>query len=80
MDEIRWASVGVNWTLYRDAMGLWVAFNSVSESHKTMDKENMELWLTGRGLRTGEIETLFRDAEKNGEAAIIISHVRGPHY
>ena len=77
MDEIRWSFIRIDWTLYHDS-GLWMAFNSVSESHETMDKENMESWLKGKGLRIGEIETLFRDAEKNGGAAITVSHLHEP--
>jgi hypothetical protein len=75
MDRITWAFNRVNWTLYRDDSGLWMAFSSTSESHKTKDKKNMESWLTDRGLRTNEIESLIFDVEKNGEAAITVSHL-----
>jgi hypothetical protein len=78
MDEIRWAFIRINWTLYHDDAGLWMAFNSASDSHKTMDKENMKSWLTDRGLKTAEIDTLFRDAERNGEAVITVLHLHEP--
>lgn len=78
MDEIRWAFNRINLTLYRDDAGLWVAFSSTSESYNTMDKKNMESWLTERGLRAEEIEKLFRDAEKDGEAAVTVSRLREP--
>jgi hypothetical protein len=78
MEEIRWAFKRINWTLYHDHAGLWVAFSSTSESHNTMDKKNMESWLTERGLRAEEVEKLFRDAEKNGEAAVTVSRLREP--
>jgi hypothetical protein len=71
MDEIRWAFNSVNWTLYRDDAGPWMAFSSTSESHNTMDKKNMD-----RGLKTEEVERLFPDAEKNGEAAVTVSRLR----
>ena len=76
MDEIRWAFNGVNWTLYRDDAGPWMAFSSTSESHNTMDKKNMESWLIDRGLKTEEVERLFPDVEKNGEAAVAVSRLR----
>jgi len=75
MDKIIWALNRVNWTLYRDDSGLWMAFSSSSESHKTKDKRNMESWLMHRGLRTDEVESLIHDVEKNGEAAITVSHL-----
>ena len=75
MDRITWAFNRVNWTLYRDDSGLWMAFSSTSESHKTKDKKNMESWLSDRGLRTNEIESLIHDVEKKGEAAITVSHL-----
>lgn len=75
MDKITWAFNRVNWTLYRDDSGIWMAFSSTSESHKTRNKRNMELWLTGRGLRTEQIESLIRDVEENGEAAITVSQL-----
>jgi hypothetical protein len=75
MDRITWAFSRVNWNLYRDDSGLWMAFSSSSESHKTKDKKNMESWLMDRGLRTNEIELLIHDVEKNGEAAITVSHL-----
>ena len=78
MDKIRWTFSRINWTLYRDATGLWMAFNSTAESHNTTDRENMESWLTDRGLRTEEIERLFRDVDENGEAAITVSHLHEP--
>jgi len=79
MDEITWAFNRINWTLYRDDVGQWMAFSSTSESHKTMDKKNMESWLTERGLRTEEAEKLIRDVEKNGEAAVTVSRLHEPH-
>jgi hypothetical protein len=78
MDEVRWAFNRISWTLYRDDAGLWVAFSSTSESHNTMDKENMQSWLTERGLRAEEVEKLFRDVEKNGEAAVTVSRLHEP--
>ena len=48
MGKITWAFNRVNWTLYRDDSGLWMAFSSTSESHKTENKKNMEAWLTDR--------------------------------
>ena len=78
MDEIKWAFIRINWTLYHDDEGLWMAFNSASDSHKMTDRENMKSWLKDRGLRIAEIETLFRDAERNGEAAITVSRMHEP--
>ena len=78
MGEIQWAFYRINWTLYRDDEGLWVACNSASESHNTMDKKKMESWLTERGLRVDEVENLFRDVEKNGEAAVTASRLHEP--
>ena len=78
MEEIRWAFNRVNWTLYRDDTGAWIAFSSTSESHNTMDKKNMESWLIDRGLKTAEVERLLREAEKNGEAAVTLSRLREP--
>jgi len=78
MDEVRWAFNRISWTLYRDDAGQWVAFSSISESHNTMEKENMESWLTERGLRAEEVEKLFRDVEKNGEAAVTVSRLHEP--
>jgi len=75
MDEIRWAFNSVNWTLYRDDAGLWMAFSSTAESHNTMDKKTMESWLIDHGLKTEEVERLFREVEKNGEAAITVSRL-----
>src|SRR6267378_8142455 len=76
MDEIRWAFNSVNWTLYRDDAGPCMAFSSTSESHNTMDKKNMESWLIDRGLKTEEVERLFPDVEKNGEATVTVSRLR----
>jgi len=76
MDEIRWAFNSVNWTLYRDDAGPCMAFSSTSESHNTMDKKNMESWLIDRGLKAEEVERLFPDVEKNGEAAVTVSCLR----
>jgi hypothetical protein len=78
MDEVRWAFNRISWTLYCDDAGLWVAFSSTSESHNTMDKENMESWLSERGLRAEEVEKLFRDVEKNGQAAVTVSRLHEP--
>lgn len=78
MDEIRWALHRINWSLYRDDSGLWMAFSSNAENHKTMDKTNMESWLAHHGLRTEEVEKLVRDAETKGEAAITVSHLHEP--
>ena len=75
MDEIRWAFHRINWTLYRDDEGLWMAFSSASDSHRTTEKKNMESWLTGKGLRAEDVEKLFREVEKNGEAAITVSRL-----
>jgi len=38
----------------------------------------MKSWLTRKGLRVGDIEKLFHDAEKNGEAAITVSQLHEP--
>ncbi len=38
MDEARWAFHRINWTLYRDAEGLWMAFSSACDSHSTLEK------------------------------------------
>ncbi len=78
MNETRWAFHRINWTLYRDAEGLWMAFSSASDSHSTLEKENMESWLTRKGLRVEDIEKLFHDVEKNGEAAITVSRLHEP--
>jgi hypothetical protein len=78
MDEIRWAFHQINWTLYRDDEGLWMAFNSASDSHSTAEKKNMESWLMGKGLRVEAIEKLFHDVEKSGEAAITVSRLHEP--
>jgi hypothetical protein len=78
MDEIRWAFHRINWTLYRDAVGLWMAFSSASDNHSTLEKKNMESWLTRKGLRVEDIEKLFRDVEKKGEAAITVSQLHEP--
>jgi hypothetical protein len=40
MDEIRWAFNRINWTLYRDAGGKWIAFSSVSDSHRATEKSD----------------------------------------
>jgi len=78
MDETRWAFHRINWTLHRDAEGLWMAFSSTSDSHSTLEKENMESWLKRKGLRVEDIEKLFHDVEKNGEAAITVSRLHEP--
>lgn len=78
MDEIRWSFSRIIWTLHRDDAGLLMAFNSNSASHNTMDKKNMESWLTDGGLRTEEIEKLFRDVETNGDGSITVSHLHEP--
>lgn len=74
MDEVRWRFYRIRWMLYRDTTeGLWMAFSSNSDSHRTDDKVEMESWLADRGLRTKDIAKLFRDAEKTGEAALTVS-------
>jgi hypothetical protein len=78
MDEIKWSFHRINWTLYLDDAGLWMAFSSASQSHQTTDKGNMESWLGDHGLRAEDIQTLIRDVEKNGEAAITVSHLHQP--
>jgi hypothetical protein len=78
MEETKWAFNRINWTLYRDEAGLWMAFSSASESHNTVDKKDMESWLTERGLRAEEVEKLFREVEKNGEAAVTVARLREP--
>lgn len=79
MDEVRWRFNQINWTLYRDTTeGLWMAFSSNSDSHRTAEKANMESWLAGRGLRTNDIAKLFRDAEKTGEASLTVSRLHEP--
>ena len=35
----------------------------------------MEKWLANKGLRAKDIATLFRDAEKTGEAALTVSRL-----
>jgi hypothetical protein len=78
MGEISWTFYRINWTLYRDAAGLWMAFSSTGESHNTTDKSNMESWLMNRGLQTEHVESLIRDVENKGEAAITVSHLHEP--
>jgi len=78
MDEIKWSFNRINWTLCRDETGLWMAFSSTSESHKTTNKGNMESWLRDQGLRADQIQTLIRDVEKNGEAAMTVSCLHQP--
>jgi hypothetical protein len=78
MDEIRWTFNRINWTLYRDAGGKWIAFSSASDSHRATEKSEMEPWLKGRGLRSADIQTLFRDVEKKGEAAVTVSRLHEP--
>jgi hypothetical protein len=75
MDEIRWGFHKINWTLYRDDDGQWMAFSSASDSHRTIEKKNMESWLTAKGLLADDIEKLFRDVEMNGESAITVSRL-----
>jgi hypothetical protein len=41
-----------------------------------MDKKNMESWLIDRSLKAEEVERLFLDVEKNGEAAVTVSRLR----
>jgi hypothetical protein len=55
-----------------------MAFSSASDSHSTLEKENMESWLTGKGLRAEDIEKLFHDVQKNGEASITVSRLHEP--
>jgi hypothetical protein len=55
MDETRWSFHRINWTLYRDVEEPWMAFSSASDSHSTLEKENMESWLTRKGLRVEDI-------------------------
>ena len=78
MDEIRWDFHRVNWTLYQDSGGLWVAFSSTSEGHHTMSKKEMESWLTSRGLTAAIVEKLFQEVEKKGEAAVSVSQLHEP--
>jgi len=51
MGEIRWQFNQINLTLYRGtAEGLWVAFSSTSDSHRTAEETNMESWLADRAF------------------------------
>ena len=60
-------------SLYRDSLPAWVAFISAGDSYKTEHREHMESWLTERGLKQEQIDELFREVEKNGEASITVS-------
>lgn len=62
----------ISWTLYLDGSPAWIAFNSVSVSHVSKDRKDMEAWLSAHGLSAEDIEGLFRKAEANGEATISI--------
>ena len=55
-----------------------MAFSSASDSHSTLEKENMESWLTRKGFPLKDVEKLFHDVEKNGEAAITVSRLHEP--
>jgi len=75
-NDIDWRFIQINWTLYRDsAEDMWMAFSSASDSHSTPKKIDMERWLANKGLRAKDIATLFRDAEKTGEAALTVSRL-----
>jgi hypothetical protein len=78
MDKIRWDFHFVNWTLYQDSGGLWVAFSSTSEVCHTPSKKEMESWLASRGLTIAIVEKLFQEVEEKGEAAVSVPQLHEP--
>ena len=60
-------------SLHCDSLPAWVAVTSAGDGYKTEHREHMESWLTERGLKQEQVDELFREVEKNGEASITVS-------